>query len=238
MVMVGFSNSWGAEVQGKLVLVNVELWSVVCWQIFAGLTTSNKTTFAKNKIYKHGERLKVEINILFMEKTYEPLYSQLNIVFEMEWYMVNYHTGTSFCSWISYRHLSVFVYYIHLFFFSPFFWLYFLISLLRNRPITVILNLHFQHWILDSVTKICRYIQTYLSSVSMVLDDRAIKVRSRQTQRIFPPAPVSRPVLKPTQPPLQWVQSVLSPGLKRGRGVTLTTHNHIVPRSWMSRSYK
>jgi hypothetical protein len=24
---------------------------------------------------------------------------------------------------------------------------------------------------------------------------------------------------------------------KRGRGVTLTTHHHLVPRSWMSRSY-
>jgi hypothetical protein len=140
--MVGFSNSWGAEVQGKLVLVNVELWSVVCWQIFAGLTTSNKTTFAKNKIYKHGERLKVEINILFMEKTYEPLYSQLNIVFEMEWYMVNYHTGTSFCSWISYRHLSVHVYYIHVSSFS-FFWLYIPVWLLRS--ITALLNFHFEH---------------------------------------------------------------------------------------------
>jgi hypothetical protein len=27
------------------------------------------------------------------------------------------------------------------------------------------------------------------------------------------------------------------PGAKRGRGVTLTTHPHLVPRSWMSRSY-
>jgi len=27
------------------------------------------------------------------------------------------------------------------------------------------------------------------------------------------------------------------PGVKRGRGVTLTTHRHLVPRSWMSRSY-
>jgi hypothetical protein len=26
-------------------------------------------------------------------------------------------------------------------------------------------------------------------------------------------------------------------GVKRGRGVTLTTHTHLVPRSWMSRSY-
>jgi hypothetical protein len=30
---------------------------------------------------------------------------------------------------------------------------------------------------------------------------------------------------------------VLTPGVKRGRGVTLTTHPHLVPRSWMSRSY-
>jgi hypothetical protein len=30
---------------------------------------------------------------------------------------------------------------------------------------------------------------------------------------------------------------VLSRGLKRGRGVTLTTHRHLVPRSRMSRSY-
>jgi hypothetical protein len=29
----------------------------------------------------------------------------------------------------------------------------------------------------------------------------------------------------------------LSPGIKRGRGVTLTTHPHLVPRLRMSRSY-
>jgi hypothetical protein len=27
------------------------------------------------------------------------------------------------------------------------------------------------------------------------------------------------------------------PGVKRGWGVTLTTHPHLVPRLWMSRSY-
>jgi hypothetical protein len=43
--------------------------------------------------------------------------------------------------------------------------------------------------------------------------------------------------LGPTQPPVQCVPRVLSPGVKRGQGVTLTTHPHIVPRSWMSRSY-
>jgi hypothetical protein len=71
------------------------------------------------------------------------------------------------------------------------------------------------------------------SSVSLVsyygLDDRAIDVRS--------PASVSRPDLRPTQPPVQWVLGVLSPGVKRGWGVTLTTHPNLLPRSWMSRSY-
>jgi hypothetical protein len=55
---------------------------------------------------------------------------------------------------------------------------------------------------------------------------------SRQTQRIFPLASVSRPALGPTQPPVHWIL-----GVKRGRGVTLTTHPHLVPRSRMSRSY-
>jgi hypothetical protein len=43
-------------------------------------------------------------------------------------------------------------------------------------------------------------------------------------KRIFPLASVSRPALRPTQPPVQWVPGVLSVGLKRGWGVTLTTH--------------
>jgi hypothetical protein len=59
----------------------------------------------------------------------------------------------------------------------------------------------------------------------------------RQGQRIFLLAPESRPALGPTQPPIQWVPGVLSPGVKRGRGVRLTTHTHLVPRLSMSRSY-
>jgi hypothetical protein len=51
-------------------------------------------------------------------------------------------------------------------------------------------------------------------------------------ERNLPLTSVSRPGLGPTQPPIQWV-----PGVKRGRGVTLTTHPHLVPRSRMSRSY-
>jgi hypothetical protein len=42
---------------------------------------------------------------------------------------------------------------------------------------------------------------------------------------------VSRPALGLTQPPVQWVPGIISPGQKRGRGVTLTTHPHLVPRS-------
>jgi hypothetical protein len=59
----------------------------------------------------------------------------------------------------------------------------------------------------------------------------------QQGKRNFLLAPVSRPALGPTQPPIQWVLGVLSPGVKHGRGVTLTTHPHLVPRLSMSRSY-
>jgi hypothetical protein len=38
-------------------------------------------------------------------------------------------------------------------------------------------------------------------------------------------------------PPSPLSNGYLSPGVKRGRGVMLTTHPHQVPRSWMSRSY-
>jgi hypothetical protein len=53
----------------------------------------------------------------------------------------------------------------------------------------------------------------------------------RRGQRIFPLASVSRPALGYTQLPVQWVPGVLSPGVKRGRGVMLTIHPHLVPRS-------
>jgi hypothetical protein len=77
------------------------------------------------------------------------------------------------------------------------------------------------------------------SSVSIVsdygLDDwGSIPERG---MRIFSLASASRPALGPTQPPLQWVPRVLSPGVKRSRGVMLTIHPHLVPRLRMSRSY-
>jgi len=43
-------------------------------------------------------------------------------------------------------------------------------------------------------------------------------------ERAFPAASVSIPALGPTQPAVQWVTVVLSRGVKRGRGVTLTIH--------------
>jgi hypothetical protein len=46
---------------------------------------------------------------------------------------------------------------------------------------------------------------------------------------------VSRPVLRPTQPPVQWVLGVLS-RLKHGLGVTLTTYPHLAQMSRMSRT--
>jgi hypothetical protein len=69
------------------------------------------------------------------------------------------------------------------------------------------------------------YSMSWCSSVSIVsdygLDDRG-SIPGRD--RIFPLASVSRPALRPTEPPVQWVLGVLSPGVKRGRGVNLTTH--------------
>jgi hypothetical protein len=78
----------------------------------------------------------------------------------------------------------------------------------------------------------------HFSSVSIVSgyglgDQGSIPGRG---ERIFPLAIVSRPALGPTQPPIQWVPGVLSPGLKRGRGVTLTTHPKLAKRSRMSMS--
>jgi hypothetical protein len=55
----------------------------------------------------------------------------------------------------------------------------------------------------------------------------------QQKQSIFPIASVFRPALRPTQPPIQWVPGGPLPGVKRIRGVMLTTHPHLVLRSRM-----
>jgi hypothetical protein len=63
-----------------------------------------------------------------------------------------------------------------------------------------------------------------------------VRFDPRQRQRIFPLTSVSRTALWSTQPPVQWVPGVLSPGIKSGRDVTLITHPHLVPRLRVSRS--
>jgi len=46
----------------------------------------------------------------------------------------------------------------------------------------------------------------------------------------------SRPALGPTQPPVKWVGTWSFLGVKCGRGVLLTTHPLLVPRSWKGRA--
>jgi hypothetical protein len=79
------------------------------------------------------------------------------------------------------------------------------------------------------------------SSVSIMsdyrLDDRMIGVQSLVEAKDFSLASVSRPALRPTQPPIQWVPGVLSRRVQRRRGLTMNTHPHIMPGSRMSRSY-
>jgi hypothetical protein len=93
--------------------------------------------------------------------------------------------------------------------------------------------------LLGGVVTILRATRSRYSSGSIVsdygLDDRGFD--PRQGQKISPLSSVSRPALGPTQPPVQRIPGVLSSGAKRGRGVTLTTHPHLVLRSRMSRSY-
>jgi hypothetical protein len=56
------------------------------------------------------------------------------------------------------------------------------------------------------------------------LDGRVIEVRSPAEARYFSSNLCVQTGLGSTQPPVQWVPGVLSQALKRGRGVTLTTH--------------
>jgi hypothetical protein len=61
-----------------------------------------------------------------------------------------------------------------------------------------------------------------------------------QRQRTFPVAFVSRLALRPTQPPIQWVPVVLSPGGKVQLGHEADhspPSSHLVPRSRISKTY-
>jgi hypothetical protein len=58
---------------------------------------------------------------------------------------------------------------------------------------------------------------------------RVLEFNSQWGLEIFLFTTVSRMVLGPTQPPVQWVLGSLSLGVK-WPGVKLTTHLHLVPR--------
>jgi hypothetical protein len=75
--------------------------------------------------------------------------------------------------------------------------------------------------IINSFYKYLKIKWSWGSSVNIVSD---YGQDNQAIERIFPLAFVSRPALGPTQPPAQWVLGVLSPGVKRGQGVMLTTH--------------
>jgi hypothetical protein len=71
--------------------------------------------------------------------------------------------------------------------------------------------------------------------VSIVSDYRLEGFYPRQRQKFISLVSVSRPALRPTQPPVHWVPGISS-GVTHGRGVTLTAPPPLVPRLRMSRS--
>jgi hypothetical protein len=75
------------------------------------------------------------------------------------------------------------------------------------------------------------------SQYSVWLDDRAIEVRSPAEARDFSSNLCVQTGSGAHPASCTMGTGVLSSGVKRCRGVALTTHPHLVPRSWMSRSY-
>jgi hypothetical protein len=97
------------------------------------------------------------------------------------------------------------------------------------------------HTIIEQYNFLPPVMKSWCSSVSVVswlLQTGWPGFNSWQRQRIFPLVSVFRPALmRPTQPPIQWVLVVLFPGAKRSLGMTLTTNANLVLRQRMSRSY-
>jgi hypothetical protein len=69
------------------------------------------------------------------------------------------------------------------------------------------------------------------------LDDRAIEVRSPTGAENFSSSLCVQTGSGAHPASYQMGTGVISPGIKRGRGVTLTTHPYLVPRLRISRSY-
>jgi hypothetical protein len=76
-----------------------------------------------------------------------------------------------------------------------------------------------------------------VSSGSIVSDYGRSGFDPWRGQRIFPLTSVSRPALRSTQPPVQWIPGVLSPGVKARPGRDADHSPHLGPRLRMSRSY-
>jgi hypothetical protein len=93
-----------------------------------------------------------------------------------------------------------------------------------------------EYWKLSSVSAAIT-IAIFRINMSLCFFGIPIYIYGRQRQRIFPLTSASRLALGPSQPPVHWVPGALCPGVKRGRGVMLTTHPLLVPRLRKSRSY-
>jgi hypothetical protein len=123
-------------------------------------------------------------------------------------YMPVHHTETSFCSWISYRHIIF--YYIQL-------------------PLSFFLTAYPCFVSRGSSGSIVSGYGLYC---------RAIEVRSPAEAKGFSLYPLCPDRLSgPPSLLYNGHRVVLSPGVKRGRSATLNTHPHLVPRSRMCRSY-